>query len=177
MADYPDIIDAPDLKHKPQVNEYEFNPFLLYSPTFRELHFYEVKHGIVNMSRAIPCTRGTSAADYGIDYGFLTAISGRLPEESSSNLRRVLQDHSAKTGKTAADLILAWAYHRLNGIVVTSTAKAERASSSFKLLSPGSEALPEAVYIDIEKAAEADGHEGKVFYKHPHMEKAAAQAR
>jgi len=40
-----------DLKHKPQVNEWEFNPFLLSNPKFRELHFFELKHGIVNMSK------------------------------------------------------------------------------------------------------------------------------
>lgn len=50
MADYADIIDAPDLKYKPQVNEYEFNPFLLQDPTFRKLRSHEAEHGIVNMS-------------------------------------------------------------------------------------------------------------------------------
>lgn len=37
--------------HEPQVNEWEFNPFLLFDPKFRELHFFELKHGIVNMSK------------------------------------------------------------------------------------------------------------------------------
>lgn len=129
------------------------------------------------MSKVLPATLSvTSISDATIDYGFLTAISGRLPEGGSSNLRRVLKDQSAKMGKSEADLILLWAYHKLHGIVVTSTSKSERASSTFKLLSPGSEIPPDTVFAEIEKAAEADGHEGKVFYKHPHMEKAAAQA-
>lgn len=43
-------MDAVDLKHKPQINEYEFNPFLLHDPRFEALRKYEAEHGIVNMS-------------------------------------------------------------------------------------------------------------------------------
>lgn len=116
-------------------------------------------------------------ANIGIDYGFLTAINGRLPEDKSAHLQSALKKHSAETGITESDLILLWAYHKLNGIVVTSTSKAERAQSTFRLLSPSSEVPADSVFADIEASAQADGHEGKVFYKHPHMEKAAKQAR
>lgn len=50
--DYNDIFSMEDLRYKPQVNEWEFNPFLLFDPKFRELHFFELKHDIVNMSKA-----------------------------------------------------------------------------------------------------------------------------
>jgi hypothetical protein len=43
-------MDAPDLKYKPQINEYELNPFLLFDPTLRDRHFYEIEHGVVHMS-------------------------------------------------------------------------------------------------------------------------------
>lgn len=50
LKDYEDLMDAPDLKYKPQINEYELNPFLLFDPTLRDRHFYEMKHGVVHMS-------------------------------------------------------------------------------------------------------------------------------
>lgn len=50
LDDYADIMDSADLKQKPQVNEYEFNPFLLHDPSFQKLRKYEADHGIVSMS-------------------------------------------------------------------------------------------------------------------------------
>ena len=50
LKDYADIMDAKDLRHPIQVNEYEFNPFLMIDPTFQALRAFESKHGIVNMS-------------------------------------------------------------------------------------------------------------------------------
>lgn len=60
LPDYNDIFNASDLKHPPQLNEYELNPFLLSSPKVRELHEFEVKHNIVPMSMttALPSHRG-----------------------------------------------------------------------------------------------------------------------
>jgi hypothetical protein len=45
-------MDAPDLKYKPQINEYEMNPFLLFDPALRDRHFYEIEHGVVHMSES-----------------------------------------------------------------------------------------------------------------------------
>lgn len=50
LADYHDLMDSNDLKHPPQLNEYEFNPFLLFDHKFQELRAYEKKHGIIQMS-------------------------------------------------------------------------------------------------------------------------------
>ncbi len=43
-------MDASDLRHKIQANEYEFNPFLLSDPDFQALRAFEIKHEIINMS-------------------------------------------------------------------------------------------------------------------------------
>ncbi|CAK1360704.1 NADPH-dependent conjugated polyketone reductase C1 [Cercospora beticola] len=154
LADYHDIMNASDLKHPPQLNEYEFNPFLLFDDKFRALHAYESKHGIVHMN-----------------YGFLTAISGRLPSADTSALLRQLESASKQTGLSTGDLLLSWAYYRLNGIVVTSSSKAERVQGTVKLSSQEPPVAGE-VFDAIEEAAKQDGPEGKVFYDHPHMEKA-----
>ena len=53
LADYRDIMEASDLKYPPQLNEYEFNPFLLFDPKFQELRAFEQKHGIVAMSTCL----------------------------------------------------------------------------------------------------------------------------
>lgn len=50
LPDYHDIFNASDFKHPPQLNEYEFNPFLLSDPKFRQLREFEVKHNVVAMS-------------------------------------------------------------------------------------------------------------------------------
>lgn len=47
-------MDAPDLKHKPQINEYEMNPFLLFDPVLRHRHYYESSHGVIHMSQNDP---------------------------------------------------------------------------------------------------------------------------
>lgn len=56
LADYEDLRAAPDIKYKPQINEYEMNPFLLSDPKLRDLSSYEMKHGIVHMSELGPMT-------------------------------------------------------------------------------------------------------------------------
>lgn len=50
VEDLHDIFDAKDLKHPPQIHEYEFNPFLLHDPKFQELREYEVERDVVRMS-------------------------------------------------------------------------------------------------------------------------------
>jgi hypothetical protein len=53
VEDLHDIFDAEDLKHPPQIHEYEFNPFLLHDPKFQELRKYEVERGVVPMRMSI----------------------------------------------------------------------------------------------------------------------------
>lgn len=55
---------------------------------------------------------------------------------------------------------------------MTSTSKADRAKKTFELLSAEEAPVNGDIYEKIEKAAALDGPEGKVFYGHPHMEKA-----
>lgn len=52
LKDYHDLMDAGDLKHPVQVNEYEFNPFLQHDPNFQALRAFEREHGIVPMSES-----------------------------------------------------------------------------------------------------------------------------
>ncbi|KAK1705792.1 NADP-dependent oxidoreductase domain-containing protein [Colletotrichum acutatum] len=148
-----------DLKHPPQLNEYEFNPFLLSDPKVRQLREFEVKHNVVPMN-----------------YGLLTAVSGRLPAEDSTALLQKLEEQSKQTRLSTADLLLSWAYYRLGGIVVTSTSKTDRAKKTFELLSAKQAPVNGQIYEEIEKAATLDGPEGKVFYGHPHIEKALQQS-
>ncbi|KAI8300733.1 hypothetical protein K4K59_001390 [Colletotrichum sp. SAR11_240] len=155
LPDYHDIFNAIDLKHPPQLNEYEFNPFLLSDPQFRQLREFEVKHNVVAMN-----------------YGILTAINGRLASQDNTALSKKLEEQSKQTNLSTADLLLSWAYYRLGGILVTSTSKADRARKTFELLSAKDAPVNDQIYEEIEKAAALDGPEGKVFYGHPHMEKA-----
>ncbi|KAJ3951087.1 hypothetical protein N0V92_012513 [Colletotrichum tropicale] len=137
LPDYHDIFNATDLKYPPQLNEYEFNPFLLSDDNFRKLREFEVKHNVVPMT-----------------------------------LLHKLEEQSKETDLSTADLLLSWAYYRLGGIVVTSTSKADRAKKTFELLSAEKAPVNSHIYEEIEKAAALDGPEGKIFYGHPHMEKA-----
>lgn len=119
---------------------------------------------------------GSSRADNATDYGVLTAISGRLPDASSTALSQTLERLSQQTKLSTADLLLSWAYYRLGGIVVTSSSKAERLESTFQLLSARQGSVGNEVFDEIESAAERDGYGGKVFYGHPHMEKARLES-
>lgn len=173
LPDYHDIFNAGDLRHPPQLNEYEFNPFLLFDDICRELHMYEIQHGIVNMSTHVMIQlAATAVADKALDYGFLTAISGRLRSANSTALVQKLEEQAKQQTVSTADLLLSWAYYRLNGIVVTSSSNKERLKRTFGLLSAPSAPVDGGVYSEMEKAAERDGSHGKRFYGHPHMEKA-----
>ncbi|KAK1497076.1 hypothetical protein CTAM01_08088 [Colletotrichum tamarilloi] len=136
LPDYHDIFSASDLKHPPQLNEYEFNPFLLSDPKVRQLREFEVKHNVVPMT-----------------------VSGRLPTEDSTALLQKLEEQSKQTRLSTADLLLSWAYYRLGGIVVTSTSKADRAKKTFALLSAKQAPVNGQIYEEIEKAATLDGPE------------------
>lgn len=174
VKDYQDIVESPGVKHMPQVNEYEFNPYLLWMPEFLELRSYGKSQNIVSASGSINCSFSPTPVvlTRSPDYGILTIISGKLPHDESAELTRALQKGSSHTGLSAAELLLYWAYHRLDGIVVTSTSKAERATSLVKLLSKDGSTLPVDILDGIEQAAKADGFESKVFYAHAHMDKA-----
>ncbi|KAK1519518.1 uncharacterized protein CCOS01_11169 [Colletotrichum costaricense] len=141
LPDYYDIFSASDLKHPPQLNEYEFNPFLLSDPKVRQLREFEVKHNIVPMT-----------------------VSGRLPTEDSTALLQKLEEQSKQTRLSTAELLLSWAYYRLGGIVVTSTSKADRAKKTFALLSAKQAPVNGQIYEEIEKAATLDGPEEFVEY-------------
>ncbi|UQC87267.1 uncharacterized protein CLUP02_12770 [Colletotrichum lupini] len=136
LPDYYDIFSASDLKHPPQLNEYEFNPFLLSDPKVRQLREFEVKHNIVPMT-----------------------VSGRLPTEDSTALLQKLEEQSKQTRLSTAELLLSWAYYRLGGIFVTSTSKADRAKKTFALLSAKQAPVNGQIYEEIEKAATLDGPE------------------
>lgn len=47
LDDYKDQFAAGDLKYKPQINEYEVNPHLIFSPSFKDRLAFEKEHGIV----------------------------------------------------------------------------------------------------------------------------------
>lgn len=69
---------------------------------------------------------------------------------------------------------MSWAFDCLGGIVVSSTSQQDRAQRMADLfLSEQKTELDRSVYDRIEKAASEDGYEGKVFYKHGHMDAAA----
>lgn len=78
-----------------------------------------------------------------------------------------------ETGLTEHELLLRWAFdsHGAQNIVVTSTSKEERAARLVQQLSGKAEPLADDVFGRIEAAAKKDGYEGKMFYKHPHMNK------
>ncbi|OAL42837.1 Aldo/keto reductase [Pyrenochaeta sp. DS3sAY3a] len=159
LKDYEDIMDAPDLKYKPQINEYELNPFLLFDPSLRERHFYEMKHGVVHMN-----------------YGFLTILSGKLSPERAPALLKELELLSKETNLTQAQLLLSWAYDSLHGIVISSSSQEDRLTGIAKLfLGDDKVALERSVCDRIERAAKDDGYEDKTFYKHGHMDTAATK--
>jgi hypothetical protein len=84
----------------------------------------------------------------------------------------VLEEQAQHTGISTGDLLLIWAYYCLGGIVVTSSRRAERLEKTFRLLASPKAPVGRDVFDAIEQAAASDGFEGKVFYRHPHMEKA-----
>jgi hypothetical protein len=106
------------------------------------------------------------------DYGLLTAISGRLPSSSNTALAKVLDEQAQRTGISSGDLLLSWAYYCLGGVVVTTSTRAERLESTFRLLASTEAPVGSDVFDAIEKAALEDGVEEKLFYGHPHVEKA-----
>jgi hypothetical protein len=88
-------------------------------------------------------------------------------------LVKVLEEQATRTGISTGDLLLAWAYFCLGEIVVTTSTRAERLATTFGLLDAAPEPrVGKDVFGAIEQAAADDGFEGKVFYGHPHMEKA-----
>ena len=84
----------------------------------------------------------------------------------------MLEQQSQRTGVSAGDLLLSWAYYCLEGIVVTTSTRAERLEGTFQLLASSKAPVDRDVFDAIERAALEDGAEGKVFYGHPHVEKA-----
>jgi hypothetical protein len=87
-------------------------------------------------------------------------------------LVKALEDQATRTGISTGDLLLIWAYFCLGGIVVTTSTRAERLATIFALLASPEAPVGRDVLDAVEKAAASDGCEGKVFYGHPHMEKA-----
>lgn len=83
----------------------------------------------------------------------------------------MLDQLSQETGLSPHEILLQWAWDSLDGILVTSTTKPQRAKSLTNLLGPGKTRLEKHVYDRLEAAANEDGFEGKQFYLHPHMEK------
>lgn len=113
-------------------------------------------------------------ADTAADYGVLSALNGKISPGSSSNLSQVLERQSKSTNLTAAELLLSWAFDRLDGIVVSSTSREDRARQLANLFVSGAAAAPpDTVYAELEKAAVQDGYADKRFYKHGHMEAAS----
>lgn len=47
LDDLKDLTDAGDLKHNPEINEYEINPHLLHDPKFQARREFESEHGII----------------------------------------------------------------------------------------------------------------------------------
>lgn len=106
------------------------------------------------------------------DYGVLTPVTGRLEKRSGSpKLISTLDQLSEETGLSPHEILLQWAWDNLDDILVTSTSKPERAKSLTQLFDDGKARLDRSVYDRLETAAKEDGHEGKQFYLHPHMEK------
>jgi len=109
------------------------------------------------------------------DYGVLTVLNGKLPTATTSALLETLKAQSKTTGLSSAELLLSWANDRLDGVVVSSTSRSDRAVETVALfLSDHPTRLADGVYDQIEQAAARDGFEGKVFYKHRHMEAVVA---
>ncbi|KAJ4385980.1 hypothetical protein N0V93_008871 [Gnomoniopsis smithogilvyi] len=155
LDDYKDQFAAGDLKYKPQINEYEVNPHLVLSPSFKERLAFEKEHGIVPKH-----------------YGVLTPVTGRLSMRSGSpKLVSVLDELSQETSLSPHEILLRWAWENLESILVTSTSKPQRAKSLTKLLASGNVKLERSVYDRLEAAASEDGFEGKQFYLHAHMDK------
>lgn len=84
----------------------------------------------------------------------------------------MLDEQAQRTGVSAGDLLLSWAYYCLGGIVVTTSTRAERLEGTFRLLASTEAPVRRDIYDAIERAALEDGVDGKVFYGHPHVEKA-----
>lgn len=84
----------------------------------------------------------------------------------------MLEEQAQRTGISTGDLLLSWAYYCLGGVVVTTSTRAERLESTFQLLASPKAPVDRDVFDAIEKAALEDGVEGKLFYGHPHVEKA-----
>ena len=55
---------------------------------------------------------------------------------------------------------------------MTTSTRAERLEGTFRLLTASEAPVGRDVFDAIERAALEDGFDGKVFYGHPHMEKA-----
>jgi hypothetical protein len=91
-------------------------------------------------------------------------------------LLKELELLSNETTLTHAELLLSWAYDCLQGIVVSSSSREDRLAGIAKLfLGEDKVALERSVYDRIEKVAKDDGYEDKTFYKHGHMDAAAAK--
>ena len=84
----------------------------------------------------------------------------------------MLEEQAQRTGVSTGDLLLSWAYYCLGGIVVTTSTRVERLEGTFRLLASAEAPVGRDVFDAIERAALEDGFEGKVFYGHPHVEKA-----
>ena len=84
----------------------------------------------------------------------------------------MLDEQAQRTGVSTGDLLLSWAYYCLGGVVVTTSTRAERLESTFQLLALSRAPVGRDVFDAMEKAALEDGVEGKLFYGHPHVEKA-----
>lgn len=84
----------------------------------------------------------------------------------------MLDEQAQRTGVSTGDLLLSWAYYCLGGIVVTTSTRAERLEGTLRLLEASDAPVGRDVFDAIERAALEDGFEGKVFYGHPHVEKA-----
>ena len=109
-----------------------------------------------------------------VDYGFLSILSGKLPHDGAPALLKELRLLSTETHLTETELLLAWAYDRLHGIVISSSSQEHRLAGLAKLFLENDQvSLEQSVYDRIEKAASEDGYEGKTFYKHGHMDAAA----
>ncbi|PSR78085.1 NADP-dependent oxidoreductase domain-containing protein [Coniella lustricola] len=167
IDDYESQFAHNDIKHLPQVSEYELNPHLLFDPKFKARAAFEREHGIVPKY-----------------YGILTPVTDRLAKRSASpHLLATLDELSIETGLTPHEILLLWASQLdISGtspIITTSTSNAERAKRLVQLLGDtnqddddsGKSGLDKSVYERLEHAAGQDGYEGKTFYLHPHMNK------
>lgn len=189
LDDYKDMFAGGDIKYTPQINEYEINPHLLFSPAFQERHAFEREKGIIPKCTYYPkiflfsFTEGPwhsvllqsfvfSFLISDTDYGILTPVTGRLEKRSGSpKMLSTLDELSKENDMSPHEILLKWAWDNLDSILVTSTSKPERAKAVTELLGEGRPKLQRAIYDKLEDAAKEDGYEGKQFYLHPHMEK------